>query len=142
MSGTTARPRAGTVRTFNLALRVVGMKDLRALMRELDAGLPAELRDTNKRVVEQVLVPPVRAAAAAHRPPAGYNARTGHSTQHWADAVASVRAVASQTSSASEGYFFYPTIRAAVPRVIDAYAQALERFIARTVNANPPHQEG
>jgi hypothetical protein len=42
----------------------------------------------------------------------------------------------------SEGYFFYPTIRAAVPRVIDAYAQALERFIARTVNANPPHQEG
>lgn len=165
-------PRAGTVRTTNLALKVVGLKDLRKLLRGLDEGLPGELRDTNKRVVEEVLVPPVRAAAAAHKPSSGYNARVGHSPQHWADAVASVRAVATQTSSAilygstarskawmvgyefgsirhkqfppasprlgggSAGYFFYPTIRAAVPKIIDAYAESLERFLARTVNAN------
>ncbi|MGN6564231.1 MAG: hypothetical protein ACTHMU_16365 [Thermomicrobiales bacterium] len=187
------RPRAGTSRTYAFQIKVVGMKDLRHLLRTLDEGLPAELRDTNKQVVEQVLVPPVRAATAAHRPGTGYNARTGRSHLHWADAVASVRAVSSQTSSAilygstarskawmvgyefgsigqritvdsrhphgrhstrqfppasprlgkgSEGYFFYPTIRRQVPAVIDAYYQALDRFIGRTVNANPPRQEG
>ncbi|MGN6811851.1 MAG: hypothetical protein ACTHMP_13350, partial [Thermomicrobiales bacterium] len=67
------RPRAGTSRTYAFQIKVVGMKDLRHLLRTLDEGLPAELRDTNKQVVEQVLVPPVRAATAAHRPGTGYN---------------------------------------------------------------------
>jgi hypothetical protein len=164
-------PRAGTVRTRAFELKVVGMKDLRKLLRDLDAGLPGELRDTNKRVVEEVLVPPVRAAAAAHRPHGASTGTRAH-PMHWADAVATVRAVASQTSSAilygstakraawmvgyefgsikykqfppssprlgggSAGYFFYPTIRAAVPQIVDAYADALDKFMGRTVNAN------
>lgn len=169
-------PRAGTVRTTNLALKVVGMKDLRKLLRDLDAGLPGALRDTNKRVVEDIFLPPLRTAAWAHQPKNARQGYAGTSKLHWSDLVRSLRPVSSQTSSGvmfgstakskawmvgyefgsirykqfppasprlgsgSQGYFFYPTIRREVPRVIDAYAESLNRFLARQVNAN--HTEG
>jgi hypothetical protein len=97
-----------TVRLSGYSLHVSGLRELRATLRSLDEALPAELRGTNKRVVDEIIVPRARAGAEHHRPAAGYNARTGRSDRpdrhashaHWADVVNSIRGVASQTSAA------------------------------------------
>lgn len=170
-----ATPRPGTARVGGLRLQVSGLRELRAALRDLDAGLPAELRGTNKRVVDELLVPAARGRAQGARGLVGatgaYNAESRRSRYHWADVVNSIRGVASQTSAAilmgstartkgwmlgwefgsmgnnnpprnksqfppwrgagtSAGYFFFPAIRSSGPRIVDAYAQALDRFLA------------
>ena len=164
-----------TVKLSGYKLQVTGLRELRRALRDLDAGLPKELQGTNKRVVNEILVPPARRAAVAHRPASGYNARAHRSRYHWADVVNSIRGTATQTSAAilmgstarsknwmlgfefgslgrqksthgntkmfppwrgsgtQAGYFFFPTIRASGPAIVDAYADALQRFLDREI---------
>lgn len=88
-----------TLRLSGYKLQVTGLRERRRALRDLDAGLPKELQGMNKRVVNDLLVPPTRRAAQAHRPASGYNARTHRSPYHWADVVNSIRGTATQTSA-------------------------------------------
>lgn len=92
-------PRNSIQRVNGLALRIDGLTDLRNALRGLDEQLPVEMRGTNKRVVETLLVPHAQTGARAMRPTSGYNARTGRSRYHWSDVVNSIRALASQDSA-------------------------------------------
>lgn len=67
-------------------VNVQGLKELRAALRAIDGTLPRELQRTNKRAAADVIVPAARRLAESRT-----NPRWGHL------AVASIRALASQT---------------------------------------------
>jgi hypothetical protein len=92
-------PRNSTLRISGYRLQVNGLRELRAALRDLDAGLPKELQSTNKRVVNEVLVPRARGLAARTLHGSGYNQRTHRSRYHWADVINSIRGTATQTSA-------------------------------------------
>lgn len=146
-------------------IRVDGLKELRAALKEIGPKVPRELTKANKRVVSQTVVPKARAKAAALSlaNAAGGTSRMGHI------AVGTIKASASATAAnivaggpkarwfqgmefgshgkrprtrqfpavKRPGYVLWPTIIAARQEIIEAYQVEIEALWDRAV----PHVE-
>lgn len=135
-------------------IRVEGIKGLRRALREVDRTAPRELRKINKRVVEDIIIPPARERGSKTR-----TNLAGRPTRLGSRGVATIRPRVDQTRAAvqmggpraphafghewgakryrqfppasKEGYILYPTIQERQDEILEAYAEAFEELIDR-----------
>jgi hypothetical protein len=124
-------------------IKVVGLRELRRGLKEAEGRSPKELTATNKAVAE-MLVAPAKGRMAGHSPRAG------------SQAIGTIRALASATRAQlaggsnavpwyaghewgsikyhqfptknPDGYALYPTIEAERGRIVEKYAEMLDKL--------------
>lgn len=131
------------------AIKVEGLRDLQRALREIDRELPKELRRANLEAAQLIaegtrrsfasrpgvapkVVPSVKALAQQR----SASVRIGGARFPFAlgSEFGSIRFKqfpAWRGSAAAAGYSLYPTIRSEGPRVIEAYAAAVDRVAAK-----------
>lgn len=138
-------------------VQVEGLRELRRALKQVEETLPRELRATNKRVVEQVVLPEARRRGQQTR----LNV-AGRETRLGSRGVATIRPVASQTSAGiamggarapwavghewgstgrypqfparptggpSPGFILYPVVREKQQEIVAAYTAAIEPLL-------------
>lgn len=82
-------------RTVSYKVGVAGLRDLRRELKRAGDEFPKELRDTNFRVANEVVVPTAQRKARSTRRPHADRPRPDRG--HWEDYPKTIRALASQT---------------------------------------------